>query len=66
MDTVVHLFRWELLQYIAQPFTLEYLFYVDMDRKLFDDEFTPHRVLVYMFFRRFLYRRIHRRFHFLE
>jgi hypothetical protein len=62
MDKVVHLFRWDLLGYIAQPFTTEYLFYVDMDRRLFDnDEFSPHRVLVYMFFRKFLHHRILKR-----
>jgi hypothetical protein len=62
MDTVVHLFRWDLLGYIAQPFTTEYMFYVDMDRRLFeDDEFNAHRVLVYMFFRKFLHHRILKR-----
>ena len=62
MDKVVHLFRWDLLGYIAQPFTIEYRFYVEMDRRLFDnDEFSPHRVLVYMFFRKFLHQRIRKR-----
>lgn len=59
MDKVVHLFRWDLLGYIAQPFTIEYLFFVRMDQSLFNnDVFNPHRVLVYMFFRKFLHHRI--------
>lgn len=55
MDKVVHLFRWELMGYIGQPFFQEYQFYVDMDRRLFQTDFDPQRVLIYLYFRRFLY-----------
>ena len=58
-DQIVHLFRWEILRYVAQPFTSEYNFFVLMDRRLFEtEEFNPRRALMYMWFRRYLHRRI--------
>lgn len=55
MDLVLHLFRWHIMQFVAQPFTPEYLFLVHMDKKLCgDDTFNPHRVLFHLYFRRFL------------
>lgn len=67
METVISLFRWDLLRYIGQPFSHEYRFYVEMDRKLFEDtDFDPHWVLVYIFFRRFLSHRLHERRQYFE
>jgi hypothetical protein len=61
-DQVVHLFRWVILQYVGQPFTPEFHFFVLMDRRLFEtDKFSPRRMLTYMWFRRYLRRSIFQR-----
>lgn len=61
-EHVLRLFKWELMQYVAQPFTTEYQFFVAMDRSMFEDEtFNAQRILIYMWFRKYLHRRIRQR-----
>ena len=53
--SVVHLFRYPLMALVAQPFTREFLYYVKMDKRLFDEDFSAPRVLLLLYFRQYIY-----------
>ena len=53
METVMHNFRWVLMRYVGQPFFHEYARWVAIDR-LHGEDFSPRRVLLYIFFKKHL------------
>jgi len=49
----MHNFRWVLMRYVGQPFFHEYTRWVAIDR-MHGEEFSPRRVLLYIFFKKHL------------